>query len=412
MVDAGEALRRRELVLMFADSLAAGQPAADARGRFRRAISCVLLQLQWRKGWRVSELFFEERRVLRRRYTALYCRSRVAKLTAAEASEKLSLERYRLTALDIFYFRTLAEAEMAAGRSAAGDSESSGVSHTSSSVEAKRGRALSSRLKVSLPSWRKGRLAQRDALPAHVVPLESLKSLASIPDDDEEGLGGGGGSLAQLRARHPLGHPLGASSGGRSRAADMDARDFDDRSVSFSESELGEVPHLSDEQQKLVAALYTSRGEESLLGDVDDELLETLTATSSISESTATGTGRERSGRTATASGAETSVALRLGSLRVTLVRDGEAELLHALVSDLRISAGFRPMTARASGTLGRLEVRISHLLLRAPTSSCLLLPPPASSRLRPPPPFQSRGGPFVHRVWLPSRPTCLDRTH
>ena len=113
-IGANEALQRREVTVLLRDRLHREGLAASPRARFRYAISHVLLELQWRRGWHCSVRFFAERRALRQQYTLLYLRSLRAKLSVADAAEKEAMERTLLSAADIFCFRTLAELSLAA----------------------------------------------------------------------------------------------------------------------------------------------------------------------------------------------------------------------------------------------------------------------------------------------------------
>ena len=193
LIDAVEALRRREMSLLLADAVHAEAWPADARGRFRRAITRVLHELQSRKAWRLSPFFFQERRRLRLRYAALYRRSRAKDgklLTPAEAREKQAIERNRLTASDIFFFRLLAEAEMAsfaggAALSVGGDRESSVVSAAEGRHSMRRlgggGERRFSRLahaasqRLPTPFFRRRGGSAAAELPANVVRLEQLQ---------------------------------------------------------------------------------------------------------------------------------------------------------------------------------------------------------------------------------------------
>ena len=292
MVGAGEALRRREVSVLLRDQLRTEREMAkSARAHLQVAISHVLLELQWRRGWRCSAQFFKERRAMRLRYTALHQRALRSKLSADDAQEREMMERSQLSAAEIFYFRLLAETAAASPHDASMSAESPGPLR-------RRGLARFRR------RWRASTSADG------MYPAASGVDMSLVGEDD------------------------GSASG-----ADQSAESA--------------MPVLTDEQQRVMVALVK-----------DDDEADMLSATG---------------GDLAAESAVEHSLQLTIGRVSATLCAQTRAapsscaELLKLTAASLQAVAGFREGRARATGSLGALDVvscgaangTLAHALVR-----------------------------------------------
>eukprot|EP00965_Chrysotila_dentata_P036203 1205874-Pleurochrysis_carterae.AAC.1 len=95
--------------------VSAGETHADARAAWVRAGKRIRRERMRKRGWRLYPGFFEARRAARVEYVELYRRSLQAdgrkQLSDEEAASLERWEKERLAAEDIFFFRSVAEAQ-------------------------------------------------------------------------------------------------------------------------------------------------------------------------------------------------------------------------------------------------------------------------------------------------------------
>ena len=434
-VEADEAIRAREISLLLADRVP--RPAARdalemgaARARWQYAIGRVRLELEWRKGWRVSPSFFGERRRVRTRYMALYRKTKGVPLTGggkartggkeevAEALKEMQLmERDKLTADDIFAFRSLAEAEILNERTrdaqATGDKKGGLFAKRAATADATKERRLSGSSTTSAspshgdpgggapspagPSALAGKEARKEARKSFFRRMTGglssrsrsasgdtsadegrarVVTLAEVAEDDLEGGEGMLSRIAETGGATGGGPPARMPRG----AAPVEYVDLggDGDSICGDSEYTPSYPSGSLPAKPLAYAAsassmsgerpafdeYTSRYVAELVAGDDDE---TISQSGSLSGLTyadsammsAGGDALDELTRPASKrrKPVEHTVKVALRSLRATMLISEEHELLHVNANQLLCAVKMRATSVRAGGTLGSLEI-------------------------------------------------------